>query len=69
MPYVVLMPHEVQMVCASCHVALCLAQVWYESAKQAVLTIGEHTLSNAVTKRSSGEEGDTEVEALLDTLV
>eukprot|EP00878_Enallax_costatus_P013853 GHUV01014488.1.p1 GENE.GHUV01014488.1~~GHUV01014488.1.p1 ORF type:complete len:755 (+),score=246.91 GHUV01014488.1:294-2267(+) len=44
-------------------------QVWYEAAKQAVLTIGEHTLSNAVTKRSSGEEGDTEVEALLDTLV
>lgn len=43
--------------------------MWYDTAKAAVLNLGERTLSVAVTKRSYGEEGDTEVEALLETLL
>lgn len=43
-------------------------QIWYEAAKKAVLTIGERTLSSAVTRRTDSLEGDPEIEALLDTL-
>ncbi|WIA39175.1 hypothetical protein OEZ86_005300 [Tetradesmus obliquus] len=43
-------------------------QVWYESAKQQVLAFGERTLSVAVAKRSCAAEGDSETEALLETL-
>jgi hypothetical protein len=47
---------------------LLLLQVWYESAKEQVLSFGERTLSVAVAKRSYTAEGDTETEALLETL-